>query len=199
MNGTYKKSDDQSEGSGSNLAQSLAETASEGGAAAMEKAGEVVDAGKRKLDALKDSASEAMDEGRSRLKEAKDAIVGGAGSTLAAVKDVAVEKADTARETLSDVGERLAATLQRSADDEDDDALKSKVLSSVAQGLTQASDVLRQRSVSDLAADVREMARRHPGAFMAGAAVLGFAAARFVRSSARRRTAEDDREQGPRV
>ena len=55
MNGTYKKSDDQSEGSGSNLAQSLAETASEGGAAAMEKAGEVVDAGKRKLDALKEA------------------------------------------------------------------------------------------------------------------------------------------------
>lgn len=199
MNGTYKKSDDQSEGSGSNLAQSLAETASEGGAAAMEKAGDVMDEGKRKLDGLKDSASEAMDEGRSRLKEAKDAIVGGAGSTLAAVKDVAVEKADTARETLSDVGERLAATLQRSADGEDGDALKSKVLSSVAQGLTQASDVLRQRSVSDLTADVREMARRHPGAFMAAAAVVGFAAARFVRSSAHRRMAEHDRNQGPRV
>lgn len=199
MNGTYKKSDDQSEGSGSNLAQSLAETANEGGAAAMDKAGEVMDAGKRKLDGMKDSASEAMDEGRSRLKDAKEAIVSGAGSTFAAVKDVAVEKADTARETLSDVGERLAATLQRSADGEDGDALKSRVLSSVAQGLTQASDVLRQRSVSDLTADVREMARRHPGAFMAAAAVVGFAAARFVRSSAHRRMAGDDHHQGPRV
>ena len=131
MNGTYKKSDHQSEGSGRNLAQSLAESASDGGAAALDKAGDVMDAGKRKLDGIKDSASESMDEGRSRLKGAGEAIVSGAGSTLAAVKDVAVEKADTARETLSDVGKRLAATLQRSADGEDGDALKSKVLSSV--------------------------------------------------------------------
>ena len=198
MNGTYKKSDHQSEGSGRNLAQSLAETASDGGAAALDKAGDVMDAGKRKLDGIKDSASESMDEGRSRLKGAGEAIVSGAGSTLAAVKDVALEKADTARETLSDVGERLAATLQRSADGEEGDALKSRVLSSVAQGLTQASDVLRQRSVSDLTSDVREMARRHPGAFMAAAAVLGFAAARFVRSSAHRRMAGNDHHQGPR-
>lgn len=198
MNGTYKKSDHQSEGSSSNLAQSLAESASDGGAAALDKAGDVMDAGKRKLDGIKDSASEAMDEGRSRLKGAGEAIVSGAGSTLAAVKDVALEKADTARETLSDVGERLAATLQRSADGEEGDALKSRVLSSVAQGLTQASDVLRQRSVSDLTSDVREMARRHPGAFMAAAAVLGFAAARFVRSSAHRRMAGNDHHQGPR-
>ena len=84
-------------------------------------------------------------------------------------------------------GERLAATLQRASDDADGDALKSRMLGSVAQGLTTASDALRQKSVSDLTADVRTLARKHPGAFMVAAAVAGFAVARFVRSSSQRR------------
>lgn len=146
----------------------------------------------------KDAATDAMNEGRSMLggalSKAKDtaqgageAIMSGAGATLASVRDVAVEKADAARESLSDVGERLAATLQRASDDPDGDALKSRMLGSVAKGLTSASDALRERSVSDLADDIRTLARKHPGAFMAAAAVVGFAAARFLRSSSERR------------
>lgn len=72
-------------------------------------------------------------------------------------------------------------------EDDPHDALKSRVLSSVAQSLTRASSTLRQRSVADLTDEVRLLAKRHPGAFMAAAAVVGFAAARFGRSSARRR------------
>lgn len=214
MNGSYKKSADQNDASsGSNLAQSLAETAREGGEAAVKMVVDAKHTGQRKLDEtidnVKERSSDALDEGRSRMsavlnkaQDAKEAIVAGAGPTLAAVRDVAVEKADVARESLSDVGERLAATLQRSAEGEEGDALKSRVLSSVAQGLTQASGALRQRSVADLTSDVKMLARRHPGAFMAAAAVAGFAAARFVRSSAQRRTAGHDdgsHNQGPRV
>lgn len=140
-----------------------------------------------------------------RAQDTKEAVVAGAGATLATVRDVAVEKADAARETLSDVGERIAATLQRASSETSGDAtgeaLRARVLSSVAEGLTRASTTLRQRSVADLASDVRGMARRHPGAFMAAAAVAGFAAARFVRASARRRMAEGsaDTRQGPRL
>ena len=179
-----------------------------GGKAAMKTAEDMAGTAKRKMEDagetvretaadLKDTAAEAMDEGRSRIGEvlgkaqdmasgAKEAIVTGAGSTLAAVKDVAVEKADVARESLSDVGQRLAATLERASAESDGDALKSRVLTSVAHGLT---------------SDVRTLAKRHPGAFMAAAAVAGFAAARFIRSSARRQMAERDHDhgQGPRV
>ena len=150
------------------------------------------------VETARDMAGDALAEGQSRLggamrkaadtaTDAKDAIVAGAGSALGTVRDVAVEKADAARETLSDAGERLAATLKGAAADSDDDALKSRMLSSVAQGLTTASDALRQRSVTDLTSDVRTLARKHPGAFMVAAAVAGFAMARFVRSSSQRR------------
>ncbi len=193
------------------------------GKAGMNAAEDMAGAAKRKMEDagqsvrdtasdLKDSATDAMDEGRSRIsgmvgkaqdmaQDAKDAIVSGAGSTLSAVKDVAVEKAEVARESLSDVGQRLAETLERASEDGDRDALKSRVLTSVAQGLTSASDALRQRSVADLTADVKTLAKRHPGAFMAAAAVVGFAAARFIRSSSKRQMAERDNDygQGPRV
>ena len=171
------------------------------------KVDDAADAARDTVGDLKDKASDALDEGRSMMgglidkaTDAKDAVVSGAGSTLAAVRDAAVEKADSARESLSDVGDRLAATLQRASDDDQGDALKSRVLGSVAHGLTQASDALRQRSVADLTSDVKELAKRHPGAFMAVAAVAGFAAARFVRSSAQRRAhIASDTGLGPRV
>ncbi len=131
--------------------------------------------------------------------QAKDAVMNTAGSTFNAVRDVAMEKAEDARESLSSVGDRLAETLQRASGEEDSDALKSRVLTSVAQGLTTASDALRQRSVSEIAEDVKLLAKRHPGAFMAAAAVIGFAAARFIRSSAQRDTdyARNDFGKGP--
>lgn len=171
--------------------------------AAANKAIKAVDAAGDTARDMADTATEAAETGLSAVKrkaaDAKAAIVAGAGSTLETVKDVAVEKADAARETLSDVGERLAATLERASSESDSDALRSRMLSSVAQGLTTASDALRQRSVTDLTADIRTLAKRHPGAFMAAAAVVGFAAARFVRSSAARRSHDIHTGRGPGV
>lgn len=218
MNANDKKFGETGDASVKDAMNHVADTARDGAKAARRAAEDAVDATRAKaddiadsaretFDELKDSAADAMDEGRSRLgavidkaQGAKDAFVAGAGSTLAAVRDVAVEKADTARESLSDVGDRLAATLQRASNDDQGDALKSRVLGSVAHGLTQASDALRKRSVADLATDVKDLAKRHPGAFMAVAAVAGFAAARFVRSSAQRRAqVAADAGLGPRV
>jgi hypothetical protein len=219
MNASYKNAAHESEKSMSDAAERMADKAVDGGKAAMRMGEDAVTSVKRKFDDVsdqardkvedvKDAASDAMSEGQSRLgavmakaQDAKDAIVSGAGSTLSAVRDAAVEKADDARESLSDVGDRLAQTLKRASGDGEDDALKSRVLSSVAHGLSSASDTLRQRSVADLTSDVKTLAKRHPGAFMAAAAVVGFAAARFVRSSAERRVAgrDSDLGQGPRV
>ncbi|WP_333815535.1 hypothetical protein [Tabrizicola sp.] len=208
MNASYKNAAKDIEQSVTSAAENLGDKVREGGKAAMQAAGDATTAAKRTasdmmegardmVDDAKDAASDALAEGQSRLggvirkatdtaADAKDAIVAGAGSALETVRDVAVEKADAARESLSDVGERLAATLKGASADSDDDALKSRVLSSVAQGLTTASDALRQRSVTDLTEDLKVLARKHPGAFMVAAAVAGFAVARFMRSSSQR-------------
>jgi uncharacterized membrane protein YccC len=46
------------------------------------------------------------------------------------------------------------------------------------------ADDLEQRGISGVAQDVADFARRRPGAFLLGAAIAGFAAARVVRTSA---------------
>jgi gas vesicle protein len=179
MNPTYKNSTQDTEHSTANLAEHLSDQVREGGKAAGRVADatttakhKIEDAGDSitdKVDDVKSAAEDALAEGQSRVGkvlrkaqdtagEAKDAIVAGAGSTYAAVRDAAVEKADQARESLSDVGDRLAATLQNAT--AESDPLKSRVLTSVAHGLTSASDTLRERSVADLTADVKSLARR---------------------------------------
>lgn len=202
MTASYKNAAKDVEQTVTSAAETLGDKTRDGGMIAMHATEDATAAAQRTaadaVETARDMAGDALAEGQSRLggamrkaadtaTDAKDAIVAGAGSALGTVRDVAVEKADAARETLSDAGERLAATLKGAAADSDDDALKSRMLSSVAQGLTTASDALRQRSVTDLTSDVRTLARKHPGAFMVAAAVAGFAMARFVRSSSQRR------------
>ena len=202
MTASYKNAAKDVEQTVTSAAETLGDKARDGGMIAMHATEDATAAAQRTaadaVETARDMAGDSLAEGQSRLggamrkaadtaTDAKDAIVAGAGSALGTVRDVAVEKADAARETLSDAGERLAATLKGAAADSDDDALKSRMLSSVAQGLTTASDALRQRSVTDLTSDVRTLARKHPGAFMVAAAVAGFAVARFVRSSSQRR------------
>jgi hypothetical protein len=157
-----------------------AEAGREGAGEVARNAGQAVRAGQAAVaDAAQTVALTAAD--------ARDAVVAGARSTLAAVRDVAVETADDARTALTEVGDRLARTLEGASAEGEADALRTRLMATVASGLTRASDVLRQKSVTDLAADVKVLARRHPGVFVAAAAVAGFAAARFVRSSARQR------------
>lgn len=120
-----------------------------------------------------------------KLSDAAGAARETAGEFAGEVKDRAIDRADAAREMLSDVGDRLAASLQDSLSGQDN-TLKSRMMNSVAESLQDASAALRQRSVAELTDDLRVMARRHPGAFMAAAAVAGFCAARFLRASARR-------------
>ena len=49
-----------------------------------------------------------------------------------------------------------------------------------ADGVTELSDALRDRSAGSLLQEANTLARQNPGVFVAGAALAGFAAARFV-------------------
>jgi hypothetical protein len=110
-----------------------------------------------------------------------------AASAASSVRDAAAEQVDHARDALGDSGDRLAETLRRAADQPPEGSMQARVLSAVAGGVSSAADTLRSRSVSEMAADVRDLARRNPAAFAAGAAVAGFVLARFLRASSRQR------------
>jgi hypothetical protein len=55
-----------------------------------------------------------------------------------------------------------------------------------AAGLEQASAVLRNRRIEDLARSIEKFARERPAAFLGGAVLAGFALSRFLKSSASR-------------
>ena len=136
---------------------------------------------KKNLDDTRDAAS--------RTAEAAGDV---AGETVASVRDAAAERVAAARDALSETGDRLADTLRRAAEKAaekaDVAAIRDSVVAAVGSGVAATTGALRDRSMSDLATDLRDTARRHPGLFIAGAAVAGFALARFLSSSRERRS-----------
>lgn len=147
---------------------------------------------KSKLEETKHAAEEAVESAKDLARETASTVKTEAKDlaqkTAKQVQDVAAERIGSARESVADAGERLASTLQDSADEAR--GLGAQALSGAANGLNSAATALRSQSLDDLAARAKDFARRNPGAFAAGAAVAGFAVARFLRSSSRAADAE---------
>lgn len=147
---------------------------------------------KSKFEETKNAAQEtskaAVELARETASTIKDEAKALAEKTAKQVHDVASERADSARDSVADVGERLARSLQDHA--ADTRGVGAKALAGAAEGLTSASTALRSQSLDDLMVRAKEFAHRNPGAFAAGAAVAGFALARFLRSSSRALEAE---------
>ena len=134
-------------------------------------------------DAAMKTASHVADVAKDTVRSVASDVKSQATDTAAAMRDSAVERLDDARDALSDSGDRLAETLRRAAEEPAAGSVQARVLSAVAGGVSSAASTLHDRSVSQMAADLRALASRHPGAFAAGAAVAGFALARFLRAS----------------
>ena len=126
---------------------------------------------------------------QSRLNAVKDGLADAAGTVAEhaagaaeAALDVAASRIESAREKVAETGETVGAKLREAADADDAAALQARVLGSLADGISAASSRVRDLSLSEIAEEMRVMARRHPGLFVAGAAVAGFAVARFLRA-----------------
>ncbi len=136
----------------------------------------------------KNMASSAMDMAADAGRTMKDEVSARASETMGAVRDAASERAEGARDSIVDAGDRLAETLNNEASSAE--GMQQRVLSGLATGVSSVTDTLRGQSMGDVMASVRDYARAHPGTFAVGAAVAGFALARFLRSSGNGMTAE---------
>lgn len=134
-------------------------------------------------DAAMSSASHAADMAKDTVRNLASDVASQAADTAAAVRDRAMDRLDDARDALSDSGDRLAETLRRAVEEPNSGSVQGRILSAVAGGVSSAASTLRDRNISEIAADIRALAQRNPGAFAAGAAVAGFALARILRSS----------------
>lgn len=132
-----------------------------------------------------DLAKEGLASAVSVTKDTVQAVTGEVGAraseTVATVKDVASARIDDVRVSVVATGERLAQSLAESA--EEASGLQGRMLSGLASGVSVVTGGLRDNRLEDAAEQLRDLARRHPGLFVAGAAVAGFALARFLRST----------------
>ncbi|MBR9988268.1 MAG: hypothetical protein KFH98_00865 [Gemmatimonadetes bacterium] len=145
---------------------SVKDTASSIAAAAGEKTGHLADEGREKAheigDKIQDKAHEIGDTAR---REART-------------------RADEQKERLTNGIRTIADVLRRGSDDlsADQDQYRP-LLNSAAERVEGVSRYLEQRDVDALTNDVRRFAREHTPLFLGGAFVLGFAGARFLKSS----------------
>ncbi|WP_299681479.1 hypothetical protein [uncultured Roseobacter sp.] len=116
-------------------------------------------------------------------QSAKTHIKDQVGELAEGAKAEASRRADAAKETAaSEVGD-VASALRRAADEFRDGSPQERTFSQLADGIADVSDTIRGKDLGEMVRDVSDFARRNPAPFLAGAALMGFAAVRFTRAS----------------
>jgi hypothetical protein len=77
----------------------------------------------------------------------------------------------------------MADAMHSAADQLDDGTSQRRVFDMVAENLEQVSDALQSKDMGEMMRDLNALARRHPVAFLGGAALVGFAATRLMTAS----------------
>lgn len=133
---------------------------------------------------FKDKASDLAETSGEKLKEQASGFVD-------AAKDVASQASDRLKDTISEtkgagaeyVG-NLAETIRRAAKEFDNDLpIAGKYIRKAAAQVENVSDSLRTGDFNNLLENAQTYARRQPTAFLGLAALAGFAAVRFLKST----------------
>jgi hypothetical protein len=117
----------------------------------------------------KEVAGQAKEKATATLEEAKQ----GAESKIEEQKRRAADRLSGVAGALRQTGQELGAQ----------DETLAQYADSFAEQVDRMSDYLRERDVSALFTDVRQVAQRHPELFVAGALAAGFLIGRFLKSS----------------
>jgi hypothetical protein len=119
----------------------------------------------------------------------------------AAARDQGIEQLENAKGQLADGAERIAAAVDRTADElaEDNEGAISGYGRSLANLMRQLAGGLRERDIEQFAGELGLLARRNPGMFLAGSVALGFGVARFFKARAPQRESGYDQQDDARA
>lgn len=78
---------------------------------------------------------------------------------------------------------KLAEALRGAADDLQDGSIQERLIGRLASNVADAADGLRSNDIDDIGREFSSFARRNPIAFLGGAALVGFAAGRFLKAT----------------
>lgn len=143
----------------------------------------VVDAARDDLDKVaseaKHQAGKLADEAKAQMHDVADKAKG----LAAEQKDLVAGQIGGVADAMSKVASEL----------EQKNASSAQYARMIADGANRISDTVRDNDIESILAMAQDFGRRQPAAFMGAAALLGFAASRFVMASAKR---EDERKVG---
>ena len=128
---------------------------------------------------LVQTAREAGAAAQERLGDLREAAV----SSLDEAKSAATEKAGEAKAQAADEISRTARGLEAAAEEMEGSPLQQDLLREAADGLKQIAHAVEGKSLGRMAAELSEFGRQNPVAYLGGAALVGFALARFARAS----------------
>ncbi|MFE8911097.1 hypothetical protein [Streptomyces globisporus] len=121
---------------------------------------------------------------------AKEQTADVAGEATARAQDLVSELRSQLEEQARSQTQRLAGNVRRLADDlhdmsrqSDSDSSAASAVRQIANRGHQAASRLEDRGPGGLLSDLQDFARRRPGAFLAGAALAGFATARLAKGA----------------
>lgn len=137
------------------------------------------DTARRDLEAAKETAREDFDEIKHRAKEDFDEVRREAGSYAEGQKNYAADQISGIASAFERVGDELRSGEQSWAGHYARDA---------AHRLEDMANRARNSSLNEMVGDVERFGRERPGAFLAAAALMGFAASRFLMASSHRRS-----------
>ncbi len=129
---------------------------------------------------LKGKAEEAGEA----AKEKAEALKERARETARDAADKAAQFAEEQKARGGDQVTKVARALHKAAGELDDGSTSRRLFDQAADGLDDVAATIEGKNWSELAGEVAELGRRHPVVFFGGAALAGFALARFATASA---------------
>ena len=118
---------------------------------------------------------------------------------LGAARDAAAERAEATIDRAAEDVSRTARALDEAARGMEGSGMPQGLLREASRGLTQLSEAMRGRTISELIGDLSDFGRRNPPAFLGAAAIAGFALARFGVASERSSAGGDEGREGTMV
>lgn len=108
------------------------------------------------------------------------------------VSTAAQEQAEHARSEAIDTVESAASAADAAGREIDSDSLQAAALNQIGDQISSVAAQLRDKPVDEMVDDVAVFARTNPLLFLGGAALIGFAAARFIKSGEGSHAARED-------
>ncbi len=124
------------------------------------------------------------DEARHAAQDASRAAADTASELAQAARARAYEYGTQTKDHAANETTKVASALRGAAQDLDDGSVQEQLVGRMASGVADAADALRTMPVEQIGDEFTGFARRNPLAFLGGAALVGFAAARFLKASA---------------